>query len=287
MNRGPRPWTTVRRGVARRFFALGTLAAALPGCPLSDNYFVDPRAGAPGVGGIGAAGLGGSGGAGGIGAETGGTGGTGETGGTAGTAAAGGETEAGAGGMPPDCDPAPERCDGLSNDCDDEIDEGADCPSGCSAKVHDGHSYLLCLRGGRDGVDYQEASDRCWEADDGLDFRFFLVRIDSAEENSFIKDWLAELGAPEGSIWTGGNDIGSGGIWTWGQGTNAVQFFVGADEGGGSPYMGRFNDFAPGQPNGANGTNEDCAVMSSDVDWQWIDVGCSEAGVGFVCEQEP
>ncbi len=287
-----------------RLLSAAVLASALSGCPLTDDYYVDPNAGGagtPGVGGTGSAGLGpdtggsagsdmatggsdgaGTGGGGGDVATTGGAGGSG--GSEAGTGATGGEAEAGAGG----CEPTQELCDGLSNDCDDEIDEGADCPAGCTAKTFEGNSYLLCLlEGGDDTLDYQEASDRCWAADDGLAFQYFLTRIGSAEENSFIKTWLAERAAPAGSIWTGGNDRNREGTWMWGLNSSAVQFFVGDEDGGGSAYMGRFHDFADGQPNGSSGSDEDCAVMSSDTDWQWNDVACTEAGVGFVCEQEP
>jgi hypothetical protein len=290
-----------------RLLAAALLASALPGCPFSDQYYVDPNAGSAGAAVVtasgGAAGAGvaaggtlggtagaGTGGIGGNGAPAGGTGGTGGTGGDdmmGGVGASGGEPEGGMGGTPPGCEVEPEVCDGISNDCDKEIDEGAECPTGCKARFFGGHTYLLCMPDS--AVTYNEASDVCFAADDesGLDFRLLLVRIGSAEENEFIKSWLGGRGGPNGLVWTGGNDAVSEGDWMWGQGPTATQFFVGDAAGGGSPYMDQFSDFEPGQPNSANGTDEDCMVLNPDAGWQWNDVACSGSQVAFICEQEP
>jgi hypothetical protein len=138
-------------------------------------------------------------------------------------------------------------------------------------------------------VTYLEASDVCFAADEenGLDFRLFLVRIGSAEENAFIKSWLDQRGGPNGLVWTGGNDTVSEGDWMWGQGPTASQFFVGDAAGGGTPYMDQYNDFEPGQPNSSNGTDEDCLILNPDADWQWNDIACTGSEVAFICEQEP
>ncbi|HEX5100368.1 MAG TPA: C-type lectin domain-containing protein [Polyangiaceae bacterium] len=174
---------------------------ALTGCPLSDNYFVDPnynvagglsqgggRAGLGGNAGTGggaaAAGMsaggavaGGSGGSGAAVAGTGGTGGAGTggdttLGGTGGTGAFGGGSGGGdagqAGGGPEggaagegSCVPEPELCDGKSNGCDGAVDEGV-CPEHCSAQQHDGRVYVLCVWGlAANGADYETAEARC------------------------------------------------------------------------------------------------------------------------------
>jgi hypothetical protein len=291
-----------------RLLAAGLLASALPGCPFSDQYYVDPNAGSAGaaLGGSGGAGMDGSGGTALV-AESGGTagagvaiGGTGGSGGNAtpaggtggdemmgGVGASGGEPEGGTGGSSPTCEPAPEVCDGISNDCDREIDEGAVCPPKCKARFFGGHTYLLCVPDNE--VTYLEASDACFSADEesGLDFRLLLVRIGSAEEQAFIQSWLDMRGGPNGLVWTGGNDSVSEGEWMWGQGPTAIQFFVGDAGGGGTPYMDQYNDFEPGQPNSSNGADEDCMVLNPDAEWQWNDVACSGAQVAFICEQEP
>ena len=161
------------------------LASALPGCPLSDEYFVDPNAGIPGLGsgaggastasggaagagatagssvvggssgaaadggGAGTMGLGGASGAGATGGSGGGSGGsTGGSDNAGGAPEAGATGEAGSGGSAGSgCVRETELCDGIDNDCDDSVDEGSVCPDSCTARrsPSDGHLYLLCI----------------------------------------------------------------------------------------------------------------------------------------------
>jgi hypothetical protein len=177
------------------------VAWALPGCPLSDHYYLDAIAGhagaAPATGGKGpmagtagtglaaagtgaaggepsaggstAAGTGGDGvtagsgvgGSGGMGG-TGGSGGSSGTGGTGGTSDAGGAPDAGMGGTPPDCASKPELCNGVDDNCDGAIEPKGVCPAGCNARTYGNHVYILCLATGTsDQTTYAEASARC------------------------------------------------------------------------------------------------------------------------------
>jgi len=190
------------------------------------------------------------------------------------------------------CMPSAEVCDGRSNDCDDEVDEGSVCPDGCTARLNEGRLYLLCLHPEAAAQRaYADASADCAAAATtlGLSTSLALARIESAAENDFLRGWIQErLGVTprEGMVWNGANDIARETRWVWGQSVNAVQFFQGNYRGGGgTPVMGRFHDFPEGRPNSANETDEDCAGFDSEANWRWNDRLCTQRALGFVCEQ--
>jgi hypothetical protein len=240
-------------------------------------------AGNDGVGGGGA--LGGTSGSGAL-SGTGGVGAAGQAA-TGGTGDAGDTGSAGAAGEP--CVPAPERCDGISNDCDEDVDEDDVCPTGCHAQTHEGHLYLLCVTTNENRqLDYADASELCDSAggDLELDATLALARLESAEENSFAKRWLEESTSAAGAVWIGANDRDDENTWVWGRGANAVQFFTGRSLGGGTPYRDRYNDFAQGRPNSSS-SDDDCGAMDSDFDWQWNDLPCGAPRLGELCEELP
>jgi hypothetical protein len=262
-------------------------------------------AGGDGVGGATGGGSGADGGTGGGGAmggnESAGNGGTGgSNGGSAGVggvaAGTGGLGEAGlageigmAGAGSEPCVAEQEVCDGLDNDCDDESDEEG-CPADCTAKVYEGHSYLLCMTTEEDDqLAYSGANGYCDDAESALDlgFSMALARIESHDESEVMKAWVRASAPSNGTIWIGANDLDDENTWVWGRGPNAVQFFQGSNRGGGKPVDGAFNDFAPDRPNAANGDEEDCGAMESELDWQWNDAICSRPRLGFLCEQKP
>jgi hypothetical protein len=298
------------------------LPLALSGCPLSDDYFVQrgsggdvsagggsPVAGASGTGSAfagssaisgGSAGTSGTGGfaAGGVGASGGSAGanngGVTSAGSSQGGAAAAGtagdtgeEPNAGAGGEPSECEPSAELCDGISNDCDNQVDEDGVCPSDCSARTYGEQTYVLCMSASAAAQsNYSGASARC-EAlgqDLGLNVEMALAQIESAEENSFIKSWIVETTPGAGMIWIGANDLDAERTWVWGRGRGARRFFDADRAGGGVAHEDRFHDFAEGRPNAANQADEDCGALDSEVAWQWNDLRCSEPRLGFVCE---
>lgn len=242
-----------------------------------------------GAGGVGASGgSGGTGGAGGSATASGGTAGTrGGTYGLGGSGEAGTGPVAGEGGGEGTCTVERERCDGLSNDCDEAIDEDGVCPTGCTANRFEGHLYLLCVSADEDGwQSYAEATTRCSEHGAELDLELELARVESQLENEFLKDWLVAAAPVKGMVWMGANDLDDEGTWVWGRGSTAQRFFDAWGQGGGTPYRERFNDFASGRPNSANEVDEDCGAFDSDVDWQWNDLKCSTARLGYVCEEQ-
>jgi hypothetical protein len=199
-----------------------------------------------------------------------------------------------------------EVCDGVSNDCDEEIDEGGVCPEDGTGATFGGHIYLLYLYsqdyggGGRGNqqegswngeswnqADYGEATTTCRAAGSvlGLGVELDLARIESAEENEFLRTWIAGAATEEGMVWMGANDLVTENRWVWGQDANAVQFFTGSARGGGTPVMNLFNDFMEGRPNSANGVDEDCGAFDSEYDWHWNDLDCSVPRLGVLCEQ--
>jgi hypothetical protein len=246
--------------------------------------------------------MGGSSSIGGTGGETGGSGDSASVGGASagvgGVAGTGGTSDGGvagdvgmAGAGPEPCTPKSEVCDGLDNDCDDETDEEG-CPADCTAKFYVGHSYLLCMPTTTDDqLAYNAATNYCDDAASrlDLDFEMALARIESPDENEFLKTWVrARAGTPDdGEIFIGANDIDDENNWVWGRGSKAVEFFHGRNQGGGTPVDGAFNDFGPDRPNALNGAEEDCGALDATVDWQWNDVVCSKPRLGFVCEQKP
>ena len=279
-----------------RFVAAILLGSLLPGCPLSDAYFVDPNAtqgsGGAGVDRGGTAGIAGSVTSGGTGSQD--AGGTGGTAGTGGREARGGRGMSGAsavagsaqGGMgaiagSSPCEPM-ERCDGLDNDCNGKIDDGSACPESCSAQQYDGHAYVLCMS---DAVTADEAAMQCMQLSNGPALTLELAWIESSAENDFLHQWIVDTAPSDGVVWMGANDLASEGTWVWGRRMDAVQFFTGSDSGGGSPYMGRFNYFGKDQPGSSRGLDEDCGAFDARVDWHWSDRECSESMVGFVCEE--
>ena len=253
--------TRLQHARTRRELGLAALVGlTLAGCPLTDHYYIDGTVGG---------------------------GATGANGG-----APPGPPKGKGGAENPDhedCVAEPEVCDGVSNDCDADVDEDDVCPPGCSAEQREGHVYLLCVApSSATYVTYQTARMRCGSAgnDLGLMVHFELTSVESADEEAFLKDWVASVAPATDSVWLGANDIMKGGTWVWGEGPQAAPFLhVGPM--GAVPDPGKYADFAPGQPSGSNETDEDCAAFDGSLDWQWNDEYCSSPAAGYVCEQKP
>ncbi len=243
------------------------------------------------------------------GGETGGTGGTAgvssggtagsETGGTAGSATGGvagttggsaGASEAGAGGMneggaaggTPTCVPEDERCDGIDNDCDDQIDEGNVCPDDCVGEHFEGHDYLFCPAESSGPL----SRARTWER-----ARTYcvtrgkvLVHLETEAETKFVYAALAELDLG-GDAWMGATDRVED-KWSW-EGTTMLDTVLFYDDKTEKVVDGFFVDWREGEPN--DGGNEDCGVLEDQNDgtYLWDDRSCSEDLELFVCEGEP
>lgn len=199
---------------------------------------------------------------------------------------------AGQGGTTSTCVPEPEICDGISNDCDAEIDEDGACPSNCSVQSYDGHLYTLCLFPDEaEWATYEEARTSCAKLGPQIESPsdFALTAIESKPENDFLKEWIKQTTpiSKEVMVWSGANDIEKERTWVWGQGASAVRFFDQAREGGGKAVGTAFEDFPPDKPNSANDWDEDCGGFDSELAWQWNDFKCEDPRLGYVCEEVP
>jgi hypothetical protein len=207
----------------------------------------------------------------------------GSTAGVGGTDAAGtgGMSEAGAGGATP-CVPEDERCDGLDNDCENGIDDGNACPSGCTGGNFEGHDYLFCVApnsGLMNGRTWSAARTYCIGRD------MLLVHLETEAEANFVYAGLTALDEEE-HAWMGATDRSGEDNWVWeGATTLDVKPFYDAEEG--MAIDGAFIDWREGEPN--DDGSEDCGVIEnqSDGTWLWDDRACTQSLVLLVCEGTP
>jgi hypothetical protein len=147
---------------------------------------------------------------------------------------------------------AAEVCaDGVDQDCDGLIDEGAGCPD-CRAVFAGSHRYLVCpeARTGEQAVG--------WCAQYGAE----VVTINTEEEG----DWLRQHAGliRERLYWIGLTDVDMEGRYIWPNGSE--------------PESPRWNR---GEPNG--GARENCVFMDP-RNGNWFDAPCVEAEFGVLCE---
>lgn len=197
-----------------------------------------------------------------------------------GTENAGGASEdtAGAGGAPDEpvdeCQPEDELCDGLDNNCDDDIDEGDACPMNCEGFAIGDDGYMFCPaeRG------FEQAQNIC--ENNGMR----LLRIESDDENDEITDTLRDIlgiddsgrtpNSSQEGIWLYARDEEEG-VWEW-LGDDGYVFWEG--NGDGDSVDDAYTNWAEDQPNNTGG-NQDCLRLvldeSGDGDpGEWTDIGC-------------
>ena len=183
-------------------------------------------------------------------------------GGSAGT----GGNSGGSGGMGGgnNCTPSAEICDGVDNNCDNQIDPKGTCPDACTGATFNGHRYMFC------GAVSNISSDVaiCTGAS------MSTLTIESPEENAFI------LGKIGGDTWLGGSDAGVGaeGVWRWVP-TNHVFWNKG-------DIQGEYENWAMGRPTTKDSNNEDCMVIvdSGGSAGKWNDIVCDSGGKRAACE---
>src|SRR4029078_3185429 len=117
--------------------------------------------------------------------------------------------------------PSTEICDGIDNDFHDGIDGPGVCHEGWLGATYDDHRYLLCSGIGNYTYTRTEAHDACQSHGDDLDTTFDLVRVNSADETSFVLVLIAAQGVTD-RVWNAASDSSMAsvdsteGTWVWG-----------------------------------------------------------------------
>lgn len=209
------------------------------------------------------------------------SGGAPASGGSAGNTGTGGNL--GTGGNGGSCMATDEICDGLDNDCNDEIDEGDACPDACTGVSFEGHGYMFCVEPGNSNA----TRDWEWTLNFCADHGETLVRVETAAENEFIYEQLNEMSG-SGSAWMAGTDQRDEDLWVWASTADADSWqpFYDADEG--QPIDDAFVDWSPGEPDNSPGANggADCAAFENlgDGEWGWADRPCGASYDRVICE---
>ena len=216
-------------------------------------------------------------------AGTAGDGSGGAAGSTAGTsgneAGAGGMNEGGSGGTPV-CVPEFERCDGLDNDCDHDIDESNVCPQDCVGAHFEGHDYLFCasddsgpIGGGRT---WSQARTVC------ITQAKVLVHLETEAEAKFVYSKLTELDFGL-DAWMGATDRVVEDEWSW-EGASTLDSVPFYDDDAGMAIDDFFVDWGEEEPDGEG----DCGAIEDwgDEEFVWNDLSCSDPLAMLVCEGE-
>ncbi len=147
---------------------------------------------------------------------------------------------------------AVEACNGIDDDCDGGLDDGAACPG--DGGEYDAHTYFFVTS----AASWPDAQAAC------ASWGYHLVDLRDAAEQTWV--WAtAEALDDAHRWWQGQSDQDTEGTFVWD---------------GGSPST--FTDWRAGEPNDFGG-DEDCAAFADDGAGQWVDRPCEEL-VPYVCE---
>jgi hypothetical protein len=153
---------------------------------------------------------------------------------------------------------AGETCDGVDQDCNGVVDNGAtDCS--CDQFNYGTHSYQVCSLSKKK---WAQSRDYCTAPARG----YYLATVNNLDEQDMLLDALS---AYDNTFWIGLNDIGSEDNFTWVNGESAT-----------------FRAWSWGEPN--NVGNEDCVEMNwaGEGIHDWNDAKCNLKRY-FLCEASP
>ena len=168
---------------------------------------------------------------------------------------------------PPDKSCPPESCNGIDDDCDGTVDNGA-CETGCTGEHKGGSDFAFCSG----ALSWSDAKASC--AKMSMELAWVL---DDAE-NSWILSTALSLSFST-NAWLGGSDAATEGIWLWPDGT---AFWSGPDAGVGYASWGQ------GEPNNSGGS-EACLELiiypfNLLLAGDWNDEGCGSLNA-YVCRK--
>jgi len=143
-----------------------------------------------------------------------------------------------------------EACNGIDDDCDEQVDEEEICP--CDTIEEEGIVYSIC----EDPLSADDALDLCREA--GME----LVKIDDMAEQLLLNNWLSD--SEQSSWFIGLNDRDIEDEWVWSDGSEM-----------------RWSRWNNGEPNDY-GQGEDCVELRWYQD-NWNDIRCDQSRP-FICE---
>jgi len=149
-----------------------------------------------------------------------------------------------------------ETCNGLDDDCDGVIDDGAGCP--CTLRHLGGKAYLFCT--GR--LSWPDAQTACRA--NGYE----LITINDGTENTFANQGLGMDLVDD--WWIGLNDRGSEGSWVWSYSSSGHR------------------NWGSGEPGSYQARDRDCVVIedgSSGIEdyGEWADHHCTDTNP-YICE---
>ena len=99
----------------------------------------------------------------------------------------------------------------------------------------------------------------------------YLVEIDDATENNFIKTVIKSLNIQSIGWLIGGTDKAVEGEFVWMHGKRPLNRTT-------------FTDWAPGEPQNSH-SNEGCTCFAKQVAYQWADLNC-DLNLNYICESK-